>query len=87
MHSMPDDNGYFGAFGGKFVPETLIPALKELEKAYNRSKNSKKFKSVLNHYLQEYAGRKTPLYFASRLSKELGLKIYLKREDLLHTGR
>lgn len=79
--------GYFGEFGGRFVPETLIPALEELERSYERVKNSRLFKDKLDYYLRNYAGRPTPLYFAERLTKELGgAKIYLKREDLLHTG-
>ena len=73
-------------FGGKFVPETLIAALDELEKSYRRIKKTKKFKSVLDLHLKDYAGRPTPLYFAQNLSKKLGFKIYLKREDLAHTG-
>ncbi len=76
----------FGEFGGQFVPETLIPPLKELEKAYEEAKNSEEFRKELNHYLSSYAGRPTPLYYARNLSKELGAKIYLKREDLLHGG-
>ncbi len=79
--------GYFGEFGGRFVPETLIFALDELEKEYNKAKRDKEFKRELVYYLKEYAGRPTPLYLAENLSKNLGLsKIYLKREDLLHTG-
>lgn len=79
--------GYFGEFGGRFVPETLIPALEELERSYERAKKSRKFKEKLDYYLRNYAGRPTPLYFAERLTKEVGgAKIYLKREDLLHTG-
>ena len=78
--------GKFGDFGGIFVPETLIPALEELESAFLRLKNNKKFNSELNFLLQRYAGRPTPLTFCSNLSKKLGCKIYLKREDLLHSG-
>ncbi len=78
--------GKFGRFGGKFVPETLIPALEELEEAYNRFKNDKGFKDELNYYLKNYAGRPTPLYLASNLSKRYKINIYLKREDLLHGG-
>ncbi len=83
---LPDKRGHFGEFGGRFVPETLISALDELEKEYNKSKRDKKFRQELAFYLREYAGRPTPLYFAKNLSKDLGLRIYLKREDLLHTG-
>ena len=79
--------GYFGDFGGCFVPEVLIPALKELAGAYEDAKRDKKFKKELNYLLRHYAGRPTPLYFARRLSETFhGAKIYLKREDLAHTG-
>lgn len=82
-----EKKGYFGAFGGRFVPETLIPALEELERNYEKAKNSPEFQRKLEYYLRHYAGRPTPLYFAERLTKKLGgAKIYLKREDLLHTG-
>ncbi len=83
---LPDKRGYFGEFGGRFVPETLIFCLEELEGAYRQAKRDKIFQEELNYYLKEYAGRPTPLYLAKNLSKQLGLKIYLKREDLLHTG-
>ena len=88
MKKLPDKKGYFGAFGGKFVPETLMSALQELEKEYYRARRDRKFKEQLAYYLSQYAGRPTPLYFAGRLSKMLGrgIKIYIKREDLLHTG-
>jgi len=76
----------FGEFGGRFVPEVLIPPLEELEKAYDRFKDDEEFKARLEYYLKSYAGRPTPLYFAENLSRELGVKIYLKREDLLHGG-
>ena len=86
-YRLPDDKGYFGTFGGEFVPETLMPAVKELTKAYNKITKTKKFRDKCDYYLREYAGRPTPLYFAERLTKKLGgAKIYLKREDLLHTG-
>jgi tryptophan synthase beta chain len=78
--------GKFNGFGGQFVPETLMPALQELEKAYLKLKDDPKFKRELDRYLRDYAGRPTPLYFAKNLSKKIGLKIYLKREDLAHTG-
>ncbi|PIU42314.1 MAG: tryptophan synthase subunit beta [Candidatus Omnitrophica bacterium CG07_land_8_20_14_0_80_42_15] len=84
---LPDKKGRFGIFGGKFVPETLMAALNELTLAYGKAKRDKKFHARLNYYLKQYAGRPTPLYFAERLTKKLGgPKIYLKREDLLHTG-
>lgn len=87
MSKIPDTKGYFGDFGGKFVPETLMCALAELEKEYTQAMRSKKFKQKLNYYLTQYAGRPTPLYFARRLTQKFnGAKIYLKREDLLHTG-
>jgi tryptophan synthase beta chain len=79
--------GYFGEFGGSFVPEILVSALKELEENYFRYKGDKKFKEELAYYLKNYAGRPTPLYYAERLSKKFGgAKIYLKREDLCHLG-
>jgi len=85
--SMPDAAGRFGEFGGRFVPETLMPALLELEEAYNHFKNDPDFQAELKHYLREYVGRPNPLYFAERLTAELGgAQIYLKREDLNHTG-
>ena len=87
MSKIPDMKGYFGDFGGKFVPETLMCALAELEKEYTRAMRDKKFKQELSYYLAQYAGRPTPLYFAQRLTEKFkGAKIYLKREDLLHTG-
>jgi len=79
--------GKFGKFGGRFVPETLIPALEELEKAYLKFRKDRKFRHDLDYYLKEYAGRPTPLYLADNLTKAIGgAKIYLKREDLLHGG-
>ena len=83
----PDKKGHFGIFGGKYVPETLMAPLKELERAYLSTKKDPLFKNELNSYLRSYAGRPTPLYFAKRLTEELkGPRIYLKREDLTHTG-
>jgi len=79
-------NTKFGKYGGVFVPETLIPALEELEKAYLKAKNDKEFQKELDYYLKYYAGRPTPLYFAENFSKRAGCKVYLKREDLLHGG-
>jgi len=79
--------GYFGPFGGRFVPETLIPALRELEEAYLASRRDRAFREEFGHLLETYVGRPTPLYFARRLTERLGgAKIYLKREDLAHTG-
>jgi tryptophan synthase beta chain len=79
-------DGKFGKYGGIYVPELLIPALEELEKAFLKYKDDKEFNAELEYYLRELAGRPTPLYFAKNLSEKLGCKIYLKREDLLHTG-
>jgi tryptophan synthase beta chain len=80
-------NGKFGEFGGKYIPETLLPAVEELEEAYLKFKNDKIFKKELDYYLKEYAGRPTPLYYAKNLTEAIdGAKIYLKREDLLHGG-
>ena len=84
---VPDKNGHFGIYGGRFVPETLMPALEELERAYAQAKEDPAFEEELSHLLREYVGRPTPLYFARRLTEHLGgAKIYLKREDLCHTG-
>ena len=83
---LPDKKGKFGEFGGRFAPETLIPPLENLEKEYKEIYKDKKFQVELSHLLSDYAGRPTPLYFAENLSKFLGFKIYLKREDLAHTG-
>lgn len=79
-------DGKFGKYGGIYVPELLIPALEELEKAFLKYKDDKQFNAELEYYLREFAGRPTPLYYAQNLSEKLGCKIYLKREDLLHTG-
>jgi len=84
---LPNRLGYFGKYGGRFVPETLMPALLELETQYRRAKRDHRFQAELKRLLNTYAGRPTPLYFAERLSRKWGgVKIYLKREDLLHTG-
>ena len=84
---LPDRKGHFNGFGGRFVPETLIYALDELEREYKKARHDKKFIQELDYYLREYAGRPTPLYLTRNLSRYLGInKIYLKREDLLHTG-
>ncbi|MGB9766206.1 MAG: tryptophan synthase subunit beta [Sulfurihydrogenibium sp.] len=86
-YTFPDERGYYGQFGGKYLSETLIPALEELEEQYLKIKNDGDFRRELLYYLTEYAGRPTPLFFASRLTQLIGgAKIYLKREDLLHTG-
>lgn len=87
MQALPDSQGYFGKYGGQYVPETLIPALRELEEAYDSIAQDSSFKEELALYLRDYAGRPTPLYHAERYSKYFGnSRIYLKREDLLHTG-
>lgn len=84
---LPDKRGHFGKFGGRFVPETLMFALQELESACHDARNSKKFSDELNFLLKNYAGRPTPLFYAKNLTKKCGgAKIYLKREDLTHTG-
>ncbi len=83
----PDARGHFGPYGGRYVPETLMHPLHELEQEYLRSRGDPQFQRELDYYLKEFCGRPTPLYFAERLTRELGgAKVYLKREDLLHTG-
>lgn len=87
MSSLPDQHGRFGPYGGRYVPETLMPALLELEQEYERARKDKAFQKEFQRYLHEYVGRPTSLYYAARLTKKLGgAKIYLKREDLCHTG-
>ncbi len=84
---VPDARGHFGRYGGRYVPETLMHPLQELEREYFRCQQDPEFQRELSYYLKEFCGRPTPLYFAERLTRELGgAKIYLKREDLLHTG-
>jgi tryptophan synthase beta chain len=82
----PDKRGYFGEFGGRFIPETLLACVEELNRVYERLRVNKQFKKELQYYLSSYAGRPTPLYFARGLSKFVNMKVYLKREDILHTG-
>ena len=85
--NLPDAQGHFGPYGGRYVPETLMHPLQELEAEYFRAQHDPEFQRELSYYLTEFVGRPTPLYFAERLTKELGgAKIYLKREDLNHTG-
>jgi len=85
--AIPDSTGHFGPFGGRYVPETLVHPLQQLEDEYWRAQQDPEFQRELDYYLKEFVGRPTPLYFAERLTKALGgAKIYLKREDLLHTG-
>ncbi|WP_336786756.1 tryptophan synthase subunit beta [Paenibacillus sp. MMO-177] len=87
MNQVPDENGRFGKFGGRYVPETLMNALLELEEAYKHYSQDESFKQEVHDLLHKYSGRPTPLYYAERLSQHLGgAKIYLKREDLNHTG-
>ena len=84
---IPDSSGRFGPYGGRYVPETLVYPLQQLEEEYFRAQQDPEFQQELDYYLREFCGRPTPLYFAQRLTKDLGgAKIYLKREDLLHTG-
>ncbi len=85
-YNQPDNRGHFEKFGGKFVPETLIPAINELEQLYSEVKDDPLFQDELSSLLKHYSGRPTPLYFAKRISEELGFNVYLKREDLNHTG-
>src|SRR3989454_5346666 len=85
--SLPDAQGHFGPYGGRFVPETLMYPLQQLEEEYERAQKDPEFQREFDYYLREFCGRPTPLYFAERLTRELdGARIYLKREDLLHTG-
>lgn len=87
LNNLPDQNGHFGPYGGRFVPETLMTALLELEREYANARKDPAFRSELSHLLHDFVGRPTPLYLAERLTHKLGgAKIYLKREDLLHTG-
>ena len=87
LSSLPDKHGHFGPYGGRFVPETLMTALLELEREYASARQDPSFRSELAYLLHDFVGRPTPLYFAERLTSKLGgAKIYLKREDLLHTG-
>ncbi|PHR55014.1 MAG: tryptophan synthase subunit beta [Arcobacter sp.] len=82
----PDENGHFGIFGGRYVPETLMPALLELKNKYEELRQDEEFWKEVHYYLNDYVGRPSPLYFAQNISDELGAKIYIKREDLNHTG-
>jgi tryptophan synthase beta chain len=87
MAVVPDKRGRFGVYGGRYVPETLMPALLELEREYAKASKDRRFQTEFAYYLKQYVGRPTPLYFAERLTKKFGgAKIYLKREDLCHTG-
>ncbi len=87
MYSYPDSNGHFGPFGGRYVAETLMPSLEELDQAYREAQKDPTFQQDFEYHLQQYVGRPSPLYYARRLSDHLGgARIYLKREDLNHTG-
>ena len=87
LRSGPDENGHFGAYGGRFVAETLMPLILEVEKAYSAAKADPSFRAELDYYLEHYVGRPSPLYFAERLTEHFGgAKIYLKRDELNHTG-
>ena len=87
LRTGPDENGHFGLYGGRFVAETLMPNILDLEHAYKKAKNDPGFQAELNQFLEHYVGRPSPLYYAERLTDHLGgAKIYLKREDLNHTG-
>jgi tryptophan synthase beta chain len=87
QNNLPDARGRFGPYGGRYVPETLMYPLQQLEQEYYRAQQDLEFQKELDYYLRQFCGRPTPLYFAERLTRELGgPKIYLKREDLLHTG-
>ena len=82
----PDENGHFGIFGGRYVPETLMPILKQLETEYEKYRFNEEFWTEVNDLLKDYVGRENPLYLAKNISEEIGAKVYLKREDLNHTG-
>ena len=87
LEHLPDAQGHYGPYGGKFVPETLMHPLEELEQAYDEARRDPTFQTELEYYWREYAGRPTPLFHALRLTQHLGgAKLYLKREDLNHTG-
>ena len=83
---LPDSGGYFGIYGGRYIPETLSVCLSQLQQAYSKAKKDRNFQRELNFHLKQYASRPSLLYFAKGLSSHLGMKVYLKREDLLHTG-
>ncbi len=82
----PDENGHFGIFGGRYVPETLMPALLKLKEEYESIRFDEEFWKEVHYYLKDYVGRPSPLYYADNISKEIGAKVYFKREDLNHTG-
>jgi len=87
LKQLPNEKGYFGSFGGRYVSETLMPLILQVEKEYEKIKNENSFKEELNHYMETYIGRPSPLFFAKRITKDLGgPKIYFKRDELNHTG-
>jgi tryptophan synthase beta chain len=87
LKQLPDEKGYFGSFGGRYVSETLMPLILEVEKEYDKIKNDNNFKKELDHYMKTYVGRPSPLFFAERITEDLGgPKIYFKRDELNHTG-
>jgi len=87
LKQLPNEKGYFGSFGGRYVSETLMPLILEVEKEYNKIKNDNNFKQELDHYMKTYVGRPSPLFYAERITKDLGgPKIYFKRDELNHTG-
>ena len=87
LKQLPNEKGYFGSFGGRYVSETLMPLILEVEKEYIKTKSDKNFKTELDHYMKTYVGRPSPLFFAERITEDLGgPKIYFKRDELNHTG-
>src|SRR3954471_14887848 len=87
QYPVPEEEGRFGPYGGRYVPETLMHALRQLAAAYEQASTDGEFQKQLHYYLEQYVGRPSPLYFAERLTQEAGgARIYLKREDLNHTG-
>ena len=87
LRAGPDDDGHFGIFGGRYVAETLMPLILEVEKTYDNIKEDPSFQKDVENYLNDFVGRPSPLFYARRLTKHLGgAKIYFKREDLNHTG-
>ena len=83
----PNERGYFGKFGGRYVSETLMPLILEVEREYEKIKNTKQFNDEFNYYLETYVGRPSPLFYAKRITEDLGgAKIYFKRDELNHTG-
>jgi tryptophan synthase beta chain len=85
-HAQPDAGGWYGDYGGRFVPETLVTPLDEVEAAYRAARADRSFATELETLLRDFVGRPTPLYFAARFSARVGARVYLKREDLAHTG-